>query len=355
MSYKWKMMDRKPGYKIRKIWIVVLLSVVFFSTEVLAFAADDSTKASIKVGDILCFGEPDEACGFDGKWLVLDSEHTNTGEDGIFLVSLNLIGDEQGNILVYRTLDEDVSVSFRDTGGAYASTHPGVLDYQGSDIQQWCSEFLSKHFSKAEQQAILPTTKSDEAIVIPGFGIPLPGAKAGTVDFDPAENVLQSDKLFLLSVEEVTNEQYGFTDNRSRVALYKGKAEGYWLRSPHIPTFPLDVGFVFSFGSVMDYAVNAKAMFSQNTYARLACNLDRDSITSLEEITVSEGKRILRVSFSDESNNHEYDLSLPVVGKVLDLNRAIKIVFIAVILAFIALLVLIVWFIRRALRKRKKL
>ena len=333
----------------RKTVVVILLIVLLLASGAPAFAVKD-----ISAGDILCFGEPDETCGFDGKWLVLDAEHTNTGEDGLFLVSLNLIGDEQGNILIYRTLDEDVSVSFRDTGGAYASSHPGILDYQGSDLQQWSMEFLLKHFTEAEQQALLPTDKSDEAIVIPGFGIPLPGATAGTVDFDPAENVLSGDKLFPLSAEEVTSESYGFTDNRSRVALYKGKAEGYWLRSPHIATFPLDVGFVFSFGSVMDFAVNTKTMFAQATYARLACNLDRNAITSLEELAVSDVKRILLVSFSGEPNNQEYDLSLPVVGKVLDLNKAIKIVFAAVVLVFVVLIVLIVWLIRRTIRKRKK-
>jgi hypothetical protein len=326
--------------------ISVILSVFSF-----AFAEEENA-AGIRQGDILCFGEPDEACGFDGKWLVLDAQHTNTGEDGIFLVSLNLIGDEQGNTLIYRQLEEDVSVSFSDRGEEYAASHPGVLDYQGSDLQQWCGEFLSKHFSEAEQQAILQTTKSDKAIVIPGFGIPLPGAKAGTVDFDPAENVLSGDKLFPLSVEEVTNEQYGFSDNRSRVALYKGEAQGYWLRSPHIATFPLDVGFVFSFGSVMDFAVNTKTMFAQDTYARLACNLNSDAISSLEALSSTDGKIIWRVSFEGEGNTRDYDLSLPVVGKVMDLNSMIKIVFYAVLFLTAALLVLIIWLITRAVRRK---
>lgn len=328
--------------------ISVILSVFSF-----AFAEEENA-AGIRQGDILCFGEPDEACGFDGKWLVLDAQHTNTGGDGLFLVSLNLIGNEQGNTLIYRQLEEDVSVSFTDRGEEYAASHPGVLDYQGSDIQQWCSEFLSAHFSVAEQAALLPTSKSDEAIVIPGFGIPLPGATAGTVDFDPAENVLQNDRLFILSVEEVTSEQYGFPDNRSRVALYKGEAQGYWLRSPHIATFPLDVGFVFSFGSVMDFTVNGNSMFSQDTYARLACNLNRDAIASLEELSSADGKTIFRISFDGESNTREYDLSLPVIGKVMDLNRMIKIIFYAVIFLAAALMVLIIWLISRAVRRKSR-
>ncbi len=336
---------------IKKTILFILASLLLLSTAAPAFA---ESADSIRQGDILCFGEPDEVCGFDGKWLVLDAEHTNTGEDGIFLVSLNLIGDEQGNTIIYRQLEEDVSVSFSDRGEEYAASHPGVLDYQGSDIQQWCSEFLSAHFSAAEKAALIPTSKSDGAIVIPGFGIPLPGATNGTVDFDPAEDVLQNDRLFILSVEEVTSEQYGFPDNRSRVALYKGEAQGYWLRSPHIPTFPLDVGFVFSFGSVMDFTVNGNTMFSQDSYARLACNLDKDAIASLEELSATDGKTIFRVSFEGESNTRDYDLSLPVVGKVMDLNRMIKIVFYAGIFLAATLLILIIWLVTRAVRKRKK-
>ena len=332
-------------------------TVLFFLAYFLLFSAAAPAFAEpaevIKQGDILCFGKPDEVSGFDGKWLVLDADHTNTGEDGMFLVSLNLIGDGQGNTLIYRTLEEDVSVSFRDTGGAYAALHPGVLDYQGSDLQQWCAGFLSEHFSAAEQAALIPTSKSDAAIVIPGFGIPLPGATGGTVDFDPAENVLQDDRLFIPSVEEITNGQYGFTDNRSRVALFKGTPEGYWLRSPHIPTFPLDVGFVFSFGQVMDFAVNAKTMFAQDTYVRLACNLDREAVSSIEELSSAGGKTIWRVSFRGEENNRDYDLSLPVVGEVMNLNRTIQIAFGIIVCLFALILFLIFRLILKVIRKRK--
>ena len=52
-------------------------------------AEETGGQEKIKAGDILCFGTPDEACGFDGKWLVLDSEQTNTGGEGMFLVSLS--------------------------------------------------------------------------------------------------------------------------------------------------------------------------------------------------------------------------------------------------------------------------
>ena len=71
----------------------------------------------IRTGDVLCFGTPEEACGYDGKWLVLDGAHTNMGTDGIFLVSLNLIGGENGEPLVFRQLPGDPSVTFSDQIG----------------------------------------------------------------------------------------------------------------------------------------------------------------------------------------------------------------------------------------------
>ena len=228
-------MNQKKGL-LRSGIITVAAAILFLFFTLPVLAEKPETRSAIQAGDILCFGEPDEACGFDGRWLVLDSEHTNTGEDGLFVVSLSLIGDEKGEPLLFRDIG-DVTVSFSDRGEAYAAEHPGVTDYQGSDIQQWCESFLAGHFSTAEQEAMLPTYKSDDGIAVQGFGIPLPGAAGGTVDFDPAENILNGDRLFLLSAEEATNEEYGFPDNQSRVAQFKGKAEGYWLRSPIFQLF----------------------------------------------------------------------------------------------------------------------
>ena len=231
-------------------------------------SAAETAEGKIQTGDVVCFGEADENCGFDGKWLVLDSQHTNDGQPGMYLVSLNLIGDEQGEDILFRDIG-DVSVSFSNRGEDFAAEHPGSTDYQGSNIQAWCETFAQTHLSQAEYGALLPTHKSDEAATIPGLGIPLPGAPNGTVDFSPVTDILDGDKLFLLSAEEVTNPAYGFADGSARIAQFKGTPQGYWLRSPHIPTFPLDVGFVFSFGAVMDFPVNANFMFEQGTYAGL--------------------------------------------------------------------------------------
>ena len=331
----------------------VAAAVLFFVFLFPASAENAYSHSAVKTGDILCFGTPDDSCGFDGRWLVLDSQHTNTGDDGLFVVSLSLIGDESGAPLLFRDID-GVSVSFSDRGEAFAAAHPGLTAYQGSDIQRWCEEFLTGHFSGAERQALLPTYKSDDGIAIPGFGIPLPGAAAGTVDFDPSEGILNGDRLFLLSAEEAASDRYGFPDNRSRVALYRGQAQGYWLRSPHIPTFPLDVGFVFSFGAVMDYPVNGKSMFSMDTYARPACNLDRERITGLEKLAESGDTAIWKVTFEGEERNIQtYDLSLPEIGNVPDVQRILSAALIVVPVLALILIVLMVWLIVRHVKKKR--
>ena len=331
---------------------IAALTVILLLLAALPAPAEEAPRG-VRAGDILCFGTPDGASGFDGRWLVLDSEHTNTGEAGMFVVSLGLVGDGQGAPVIFRDIG-DVAVSFSDRGEAYAAAHPGVTRYQGSDLQRWCSAFLERSFTPAEQQAMLPTFKSDGGIAIPGFGIPLPGAAAGTVDFDPAEDILQGDRLFPLSAEEAVSAGYGFTDNRSRVALYKGEAQGYWLRSPHIPTFPLDVGFVFSFGAVMDYPVSGKSMFAMPAYARPACNLDRSRIAGTELLADTDTAAIWRVTFTgDGPNTRTYDLALPQVGAVPDVQGIVSAVLVAVPLVLLALLGLAAWGITRRIRRRR--
>lgn len=330
---------------------ILCISMLLLILTYLTIPASCDGASEIQTGDVVCFGTPDAACGFDGKWLVLDSEHTNTGAPGMFLVSLNLIGNEQGRPLLFRDIG-DVSVSFSDRGEAFAEEHPGSTDYQGSDIQTWCEDFAQNHLTQAEYQALLPTWKSDAATVIPGLGIPLPGVMTGTVDFDPVENILNGDRLFLLSAEEITNEQYGFSDGSSRIAAFKGTAEGYWLRSPHIPTFPLDVGFVFGFGAVMDFPVNANFMMELGTYARPACNLDIGSITNAEVLTVSDETTVWRLHFQDEANERQYDTSLPEKMEAMDLGAMLKTVLIVAVCVLIFLVILMIVLVRIVSRKR---
>lgn len=288
---------------------LLLLPVLLLLLSNIVFPAFCDSVPDIQPGDVVCFGMPDDACGFDGRWLVLDAEHTNTGEEGMFLVSLGLIGDEEGKSILFRDT-ENLTVSVSVNQEETAASCLGATDYQGSNIQRWCGDFAQSHLTQAEYDALLPAFKSDEAAVVPVFGIRDQDNANGNMNFDPVTDILNGDRLFLLSAEEAVSEQNGFADAHSRIARYKGTEGNYWLRSPCASAFPLDVGFVFSFGAVKAFPVNGRYSEKMNTYARPACNLDIGRITKIERLAVRGRTSIWLLSFG-EPNGQSYDTTLP--------------------------------------------
>ena len=109
------------------------------------------------------------------RWRVLDTS-TNTGEQGLFVLTDELL---------------------------YCMVNPsGVQNgWQGSSTQAWCSDFYTSSLASAEQQAVLPTTKSDAAF------------SAGSASFAEVPDILNGDKVFFLSAEEASN---GIAYNRVR-------------------------------------------------------------------------------------------------------------------------------------------
>ena len=104
----------------------------------------------------------------------------------------------------------------------------------------------------------------------------------------------------------------------------------------------------------MDYPVNAQAMFPMETYARPACNLDRARITYLEKLGGNDTTTIWRVNFQDgNQNEQEYDLTIPEIGEVLDIQGLIKTVVMTIALILVALIVLITWLILKRRKKRR--
>ncbi len=100
--------------------------------------------------------------------------------------------------------------------------------WQGSNIQNWCSEFLTDvdgnnysgwqdRFTALEESTALCTSKTDDEY-----------NEWGTSE-------LKNEKLFLLSAEEVSNEYGYFNGDESRIAYQHDKDEtlGWWLRSPY--------------------------------------------------------------------------------------------------------------------------
>lgn len=346
-------MNRKHNYWKRMSALSLCAALCLFPFVSSAAQPGTSRAAEIKNGDLILLGETDDSIGFTGEWLVLDAAHTNTGEEGMFLLSKNLIGSDAETGMLYKDIGEEIVVTFDDRGDAYAAEHPDVLDYQGSDIRQWCADFLTNHFSETEQNALIKTYKSDDAYQSP---IELNGQNT-SVNFDRAENILNGDQLFLLSVQEASNPDYGFMDDDSRIASLNGQDAMWWLRSPHTPTFPLDVGMVFTNGSIMDFPVNAQVGFSVKfvTCARPACNLD---ITKIVAVTKSgqteDGATIWKLTLADAESQNMADTETDSgnTGAQADsftiINTTVTIIIILLLAA--ALVILSVWF----FRKKKK-
>lgn len=202
-----------------------------------------SSQANLpKQGDIVYLGIENEKMGFDAAWIVLDPIKTNAGDEGMFLLSLHLVGNEDGSGNYFRNESE-----------------PKMNTYAGSDAKAWCENFYENAFDEYEKGYILETHKSDAAFSIKasfskGEGGPM-------VDFVGEENILNGDHVFLLSAEEGSKEEYGLGSEEERVGGYKGEAASYWLRSAHSPSFPIDVGIVFYNGWLMDFYENQNDVF----------------------------------------------------------------------------------------------
>ena len=145
--------------------------------------------------DYIYFGTLDDS---PIKWRVLDDQ-TNTGGAGLFLLSDTLLG-----------------------GGMQFNSSQNAA-WQSSNAQIWCNSFYNTNLTSREQGAVLPTTKSDDAYTSTSSYF--------NTRFDAYENILSEDKVFFLSVAEVENGAYGFTDDGARVAYYGSSAGRWWLRS----------------------------------------------------------------------------------------------------------------------------
>lgn len=248
----------KPKSKILSLLLAICLVVGLMPTVV--FAATDTGKAIqlVESGTAANIDGYDSTNGYDYiyygtwndsaiKWRVLDDQ-TNTGESGLFLLSEELLG-------TYLVFDK-------------TSPYPSK-NWQGSDAQVWCKDFagiegssVADAFSTDECNAILETTKSDEAFT----------SSSSVLDFAASENILNEDKVFFLSAEEAENSEYGFTDDDARIANYNGKSTGWWLRSPRTPDL-YNVGSVTKNGKMSsNYASNS------NYPGRPAFNLDLNAI-----------------------------------------------------------------------------
>lgn len=186
------------------------------------------------------------------KWRVLDDQ-TNTGENGLFLLSDVLLG----------------------TDVFFDNTDPFSNAWQGSTAQAWCKDFagvtgaesnVADAFTTSELDAVLATTKSDTAFTKYISSI-------YSILFAASANILNGDKVFFLSAEEAENSAYGFINDDARVAYY-GTSTCLWrLRSPSADGH--DAGAVDTYGRVHESDVYGGDDFFSG---RPAFNLDLNSV-----------------------------------------------------------------------------
>ena len=267
----------KPKSRILSLLLAICLVVGLMPTAALA-AGTDTGKAIqlVDSGTAANIDGYDSTDGYDYiyygtwndsaiKWRVLDDQ-TNTGENGLFLLSEELLGTgNYGGVYFQQSYHYDSSSGSYHKGSAPANgDHTDCLianAWQGSDAQTWCATFYSSNFSTGEQGAVIATTKSDEAFISSTY----------SYQFAASESILNGDKVFFLSAQEAENSAYGFTDDAARIANYGGSAGVWWLRSPNA-SYTNYAGVVIGDGLVSSYGVDI------DWAARPAFNLDLNSV-----------------------------------------------------------------------------
>ncbi len=204
------------------------------------------------------------------KWRVLDDQ-TNTGtDDGFFLLSEYLFGQA-----------EFEGIYFNYFQGTKLDEHNL---YQGSDAQDWCKGFGNTNFSTIEFAAVIETTKSDASYRSPAWPLTFLGV----------ENILNKDKIFFPSAEEMETPTYGFPKgystsgkqdipkNKTRMATdTEGISGGYLLRTrdgktSYVGQVVNDWGYIWNISTASAAA------------ARPAFNLSKTAVSFIESATGSQ-------------------------------------------------------------------
>ena len=197
------------------------------------------------------------------KWRVLENANGQ----------LFLLSDQNLDVFQYHTDKESVtweSSTMRSWLNGY-----GVSENIGGDsgTDYTSDHFIGTAFSEKEQKAIAETEVVND-------DNPTHGTEGGNDT---------TDQIFLLSIEEVQNADYGFANDSSRIATNTayvagggkiggyvngvGKADYWWLRSPgKYDDLAADVTHK---GGVFSYGLN---VYGENLAVRPAFNLDLNSV-----------------------------------------------------------------------------
>ena len=189
----------------------------------------------VKKDDIVYLGSWQDA---PLRWIVLDAENTNAGDEGVFLLSESALANQ----------------------GVVYSMSKAV--WQGSEGQAWCADFAAQRFSPAERAAIPAVSKREEPLQRYGLSW-------GAV-------TLENEQVFFPSVVEL-GDMIGANDGDpglSAAYLGDGKSAYYWLRTPH-GTHTEYAGLVLEEDQVHDFLVWG------NWGARPATNLGGEALLYL--------------------------------------------------------------------------
>lgn len=171
---------------------LLFVCLLGLNADALAEEAPKAVSPAVSSSDLIYYGV------YKGEpvlWRVLDAEETNTGEEGIFLLTDGLIDKGQ--------------VPFDETSTLW----------EGSLAQQWCTNFLNQAFNE-DEQALIPATSKDEDEVY------LYALSWRAVS-------LKEEKVFFLSVIEL-EKYFGSYSEINKNTVEKSSLDSYWwLRSPH--------------------------------------------------------------------------------------------------------------------------
>ena len=195
-----------------------------------AYAASVS---EIKAGDHITMGKAD-AAGYTGTpyWRVLDKE-----EDGTLLLMSEYLWTGDGSS------DASATVKFDPNNTSNK--------WQGSNAQKWCGKFADAVLSGIPGVTVLETTKSDAAYSYE-YG------KYTKYFFYSSENILNGDKAFFLSAEEVV--KYMPEPEQRLAYMADGSATGLWLLRSALSQDSTSSGYTNRVGEILKGVSTSDAM-----------------------------------------------------------------------------------------------
>lgn len=272
----------KPKSKILSLLLAICLVVGLMPTAALAAGTDtgkaiqlvdSGTAANIGGGqaDNIYFGTYQQSSDGSGgyntdpiKWRVLENANGQ----------LFLLSDQNLDVFQYHTDYESVTWE-TSTMRSWLNGYSAEQNTGGSSGTDYTSDnFIGAAFSEKEQGAIADTTVVND----------------DNPDYSTEGGNDTTDKIFLLSIEEVQNADYGFADNSSGIATNTayvagggklgtsymngvGEADYWWLRSPGDIAF--NAALVTFYGGVFS---SGFTVYNDYLAVRPAFHLDLTSV-----------------------------------------------------------------------------